>query len=221
MERRESRRADSGDEESFQDFLPLFGHASTGDLKSIRNALCVYEINNGRVFDIKIVNRCGMYLIHTASYYGQREIIEFLLSSRSEAEEKNTLLYESVLDDNMSYESNDTEMTLTTSTQDGAQYSDSSYVRSGNAKSEESHINIKSLYQGATPLHFAALGGNRNNIVPYLLVCGADPEIKDVKGHTPQELAKIHGHRRTERTIRKCVEDINKKIEEQTKVQKP
>lgn len=188
-----------------QGFMKLFEFVSLGDIKSLRNALCVYEIKHGKVFDLKIVNRFGVFLIHSAAYYGHRDIIEFLLSSTSEVEEKDITLYEAITSDNISFESNDTE----------SLFSDSKIVPIvfGNAKPVSCFINVRSLDQGATPLHFAALGGNRNNIILYLLACGADPRLKDIKGFTPQELARAHGHKKTEKTIQKYIQTINAKIE--------
>ncbi|KAI5184806.1 hypothetical protein NEHOM01_0408 [Nematocida homosporus] len=186
------------------EFIKLFELVSAGDLKSIKNALCVYEITHGKVFNLRIVNKYGLYLIHSAAYYGQRETVEFLLSSVSEVEERDTTMYEAITSDNLSFESNDTEMM--------SNESKIVPITFGHAKSPSSFINVRSLDQGATPLHFAAMGGNKNNIILYLLACGADPRLKDIKGMTPPELARAHGHKKTEKTIRKYIQAINSKM---------
>ncbi|EHY66915.1 hypothetical protein NEAUS04_0185 [Nematocida ausubeli] len=189
-----------------KDFLKLFEFVCNGDLKSLRNAMCIYEISQGKVFDLKIVNKFGVHLIHSAAYYGQREVVEFLLSAVSEVEEKDMTLFEAVTSDNISFESNDVDNFSTAS-------STILPVVFGHAKPSTSFINIRSLDHSATPLHYAALGGNRNNIILYLLACGADPRLRDSRGHTPQDLARVHGHKKTEKTIIKYIRTINQKIE--------
>lgn len=200
-----SSSASKKDEEEPKDFLNLFEFVCAGDLKSLRNVLCVYEISQGQVFDLKIVNKFGMYLIHSAAYYGQKEVLEFLLSSVSTVEEKDITIFEALTSDNISFESNDLDGLSTRS-------SAIAPVVFGHAKPSGSFINIRSLDQGATPLHFAALGGNKNNIILYLLACGADPRLRDIRGLTPQELARAHGHKKTEKTIIRYVQKINQKL---------
>ncbi|KAI5189624.1 hypothetical protein NEMIN01_0577 [Nematocida minor] len=201
--RKEKEKDEKTEEE--KDFLKLFDFVCTGDLKSLRNALCVYEIEHGKVFDLKIVNKHGLYLIHSAAYYGQKDVLEFLLSSVCEVDEKDITLFEAIASDNISFESVEAD-----------NVSSASYMTApavfGHAKPNTSFINIRSLDQQATPMHFAALGGNKNNIILYLLACGADPRLRDSKGLTPQELAKAHGHKKTEKTISKYIQTINKKI---------
>ncbi|KAI5181452.1 hypothetical protein NEOKW01_1633 [Nematocida sp. AWRm80] len=196
--------------ENGQDFLKLFEYVSGGDLKSIKNALCVYEISQGKVFDLKIVNRFGLYLIHSAAYYGQKEIVEFLLSSVNEVDDKDITLYEAITSDNISFESMDMDNVSIVSDE-----SKIMPVMFGHAKQSNSFINIRSMDQNATPLHFAAMGGNKNNIILYLLTCGADPRLKDIKGMTPQELARAHGHKKTEKVIKKYIQQINQKIQKE------
>ncbi|OAG29756.1 hypothetical protein NEDG_00889 [Nematocida displodere] len=198
--------------ETPKEALRLFELASVGDLQSLRNGLCVYEIRHGKVFDLKVVNKYGVYLIHTAAYYGQKEILEFLLSSVSEVESADNILYEALItEDVFSFDSGDTEMGKSTETQPAIQ--NTPEVPSfGHAKPESSFINVRSLDHDATPLHYAAIGGNKNNIILYLLACGADPRLKDFKGFTPDALARAHGHKKTEKTITKYIREINKKI---------
>ncbi|KAI5191276.1 hypothetical protein NECID01_1388 [Nematocida sp. AWRm77] len=191
--------------QSPQSLLRLFEFASAGDLKSLRNTLCVYEISHGKMLDLKVVNKFGLYLIHSAAYYGQKDVVEFLLSSVSEVEEKDVLLFESVATDNMSFDSTETELSQETVPVPSA-------VSFMHAKPSTSFINIRSCDYGATPLHFAAIGGNKNNIILYLLSCGADPTLKDVKGNTPQDAARNHGHKKTEKIIRKYIDQINKTV---------
>lgn len=205
--KKEKDKETKNDEEKEEkDFLKLFDFVCTGDLTSLRNALCVYEIGQGKVFDLKIANKYGMYLIHSAAYYGQRDVLEFLLASVSEVEEKDTTLFESITSDNISFESTDVDNMSTVS-------SSAMPVVFGHAKGGNSFINIRSLDQSATPLHFASLGGNKNNIILYLLACGADPRLRDARGMTPYELAMAHGHKKTAKTISKYIQTINKKIE--------
>lgn len=199
------------EKEEKKDFLKLFDYVCTGDLKSLRNALCVYEIENAKVFDLKIVNKYGMYLIHSAAYYGQKEVLEFLLSSVSEVDEKDITLFELITSDNISFESTDVDNMSTASV--------SMPILFGHAKGSNSFINIRSLDQSATPLHFASLGGNRNNILLYLLACGADPRIKDSLGMTAQELALAHGHKKTAKTISRYIQSINKAIDKEKTLQ--
>ncbi|KAH9386433.1 uncharacterized protein NEMAJ01_1329 [Nematocida major] len=198
------------DKKKEKDFLKLFEFVCVGDLQSLRNSLCVYEISHGKVFDLKIANKYGMYLIHSAAYYGQKEVIEFLLFSVSEVEEKDATLFEAITSDNISFESADTDNMSVSSSVNSCIVP----VVFGHAKPSSSFINIRSLDNGATPLHFAALGGNRNNIILYLLSYGADPRLRDAKGLTPQELARAHGHKKTEKTISKYVQKINQRMEE-------
>lgn len=185
------------------EFLELFDFVCNGDIQSIKNMLCAYELTYSRIFNLKVVNKYGLSLMHSAAYYGQQKIIEFLLSSVNEAETGDAAIYEAITSDNLSFESNDTEALL----------ADSKIisVAFGHAKPPSSFINIRSLDQGATPLHFASIGNNKNNIIPYLLACGADPRLKDIQGYTPQEIAHAHGHKKTEKTIIKYIRSINKK----------
>lgn len=203
-ENAEKMEEDRAQEEGF---IKLFEPAASGDIRAIKNALCVYEITNGKVYNLKIANRYGVYLIHTAAYYGQQGIIEFLLSAVNEAEEKDTMIYEAITSDNVSFESTDT---------DGlSNESKILPITLGHAKPPTCYVNIRSLDNAATPLHFAAMGGNRNNIILYLLSCGADPRLKDINGQTPQDTARAHGHKKTEKVIKKYVQAINKKMQQE------
>ncbi|KAI5172989.1 hypothetical protein NEFER03_1982 [Nematocida sp. LUAm3] len=197
------------DEEIEQEegFIKLFEHASIGDIRAIKSALCVYEITNGKVYNLRIANKYGVYLIHTAAYYGQQAVIEFLLSSVNEVEEKDTIIYEAITSDNVSFESTDTDGLSTESR--------ILPITLGHAKSSTCYVNIRSLDKAATPLHFAAMGGNRNNVILYLLSYGADPRLKDINGNTPQDTARAHGHKKTEKVIKKYVQAINKKMQEE------
>ncbi|EIJ89248.1 hypothetical protein NEPAR06_0748 [Nematocida parisii] len=203
---KEAEKKDNPAKPEEKDFLKIFDLVCIGDLKNLRNALCVYEISQGKVFDLKIVNKFGVYLIHSAAYYGQREVVQFLLSAVSEAEEKDMALFEAVTSDNISFESNDADNISTAS-------SSILPVIFGHAKPSTCFINCRSLDHSATPLHYAALGGNKNNIILYLLACGADPRLRDSRGMTAQELAKEHGHKKTERIISKYVRTINQKMD--------
>lgn len=195
----------SEDEENTStDFLDVFDLTCKGDLQSLKNFLCAYEISHSKTLDLRIVNKYGLYLIHSAAYYGQQKVVEFLLSSVKETKDKDTAIYEAITADNFSFESNDTETLLNESK--------IMPISFGHAKPPTSLINIPSLDQGATPLHFACIGNNKNNIIPYLLSCGADPRLKDFNGNTPQELARAHGHKKIEKTIIKYIRSINSKI---------
>lgn len=183
--------------------IKAFELVAAGDLNGFKNALCIYEIAHGRVFDLKIVNKHGLFLIHSAAYYGHKEIVDFLLSSVNEVDEIDQNLYNALAEDAFSLDSTETE---------GTSVTDTTSVTApvyAHAKSLNRFVNVRSLDQGATPLHFAAMGGNRNSIALYLLACGADPTIRDNSGNTAQQLARAHGHKKTEKKIRKYVEEIN------------
>lgn len=208
--KKEKEAKEETKEEEEKDFLKLFEFVCTGDLKSLRNALCVYEIEHAKIFDLKVPNKFGMYLVHSAAYYGQKEVLEFLLASVNEVEEKDITLFEAITSDNVSFESTDADTMSTASSSAMSTLASSTF---GCAKPSTSFINFRSLDQNATPLHFASLGGNKNNIILYLLACGADPRIRDSRGMTPQELAIEHGHKKTAKTISKYIQNINKTIE--------
>ena len=52
-----------------------------------------------------------------------------------------------------------------------------------------------------TPLHEAAQHGN-NNIVVYLLDCGAGKTVRNEKGKTPYDLAIEGGHKDTAKLLK-------------------
>lgn len=186
--------------------IKAFELVAAGDLGGLKNALCIYEIAHGRVFDLKLANRHGLFLIHSAAYYGHKEMVDFLLSSINEVDETDQNLYQALAEDAFSLDSTETEGT---SAADATSVAAPVYAH---AKSANRFVNVRSLDQGATPLHFAAMGGNRSSIALYLLACGADPMLRDNSGNTAQELARAHGHRKTEKKIRKYVEEINTQL---------
>ncbi|NRA30849.1 MAG: ankyrin repeat domain-containing protein [Parvularculaceae bacterium] len=75
------------------------------------------------------------------------------------------------------------------------------YARQGNAtalskvcQADPSLINVRSIRDGSTPLHAAALYGNARTAHHMLTKLGANPQLKDQTGQRPIDIAAKSGH---------------------------
>jgi Ankyrin repeats (many copies) len=206
----------------------LFLSTSNGHLERVKSTLCLYEIETGTSFNLKIPNKEGVLLLHTAAYYGQVDVLGFFLSLEKSQEGKpdyldvyeqeygrglqgpEPLLHEDEpLDESVLSEEPSTETGLSgesfekeslgeESTASGGERSTGfsfSAPEVGPVKPKGALVNVRSPRDGATPMHYAVIGGNRNKVAEFLLREGADPRIVDNHGMTPRDLSLSHGHK--------------------------